>query len=70
MYLDNILVFSKHAANYKSYYKKVIRRLLDARLYLDARKCKFLVKRIKYLRIILTTKGLEIDPKKVKAILE
>jgi hypothetical protein len=37
-------------------------------MYLDASKCKFKVKRVKYLGLILTTKGLEIDLKKVATI--
>ena len=37
-------------------------------MYLDALKCKFKVKRVKYLGLILTTEGLEMDPKKVATI--
>ncbi|EFQ90000.1 hypothetical protein PTT_13522 [Pyrenophora teres f. teres 0-1] len=33
-------------------------------MYLDAAKCSFSTKRVKYLGLILTTDGLEMDPKK------
>ena len=43
-------------------------KLKAARLYLNLTKYKFKVKRIKYLRLILTTKDIKIDPTKLDTI--
>jgi hypothetical protein len=50
--------------------RKVIRKLGKNSLYLDIDKCKFTVKEVKYLRLILTTDSIKIDYAKVKTILE
>jgi hypothetical protein len=39
-------------------------------MFLDPTKCKFKTKKVKYLSLILTTEGLEIDPKKVAGVLK
>jgi hypothetical protein len=41
--------------------RKVITKLRDARLFMDINKCHFAVKKVKYLGLILTTKGIEMD---------
>jgi hypothetical protein len=69
-YLDNVLVYSEHEEEHEGQCHRVLTRLRDAGLYLDVTKCEFNVKRVKYLGMILTTEGLQMDPDKVKAILE
>lgn len=69
-YLDDVLVFSERAEDHEAHCLKVLEKLHEAGLYLDIKKCEFNVTRTKYLGIILTTEGLEMDPDKVKAILE
>jgi hypothetical protein len=39
-------------------------------MFLDPTKCKFKTKKVKYLGLILTTEGLEMDPKKFAGVLE
>jgi hypothetical protein len=41
--------------------RKVITKLRDAGLFIDINKCYFAVKKVKYLGLILTTKGIEMD---------
>jgi hypothetical protein len=41
--------------------RKVITKLRNARLFIDINKCYFVVKKVKYLGFILTTKEIEID---------
>jgi hypothetical protein len=49
----------------------VLKYLKNAGLQLDINKYKFKVKSIKYLRFIIeASKGVQMDPSKVKAILE
>ena len=45
-----------------------MQRLSDANLYVDIDKCRFAVQKVRYLGLIITTDGIEMDPAKVKAI--
>jgi hypothetical protein len=69
-YLDNVLIYSKRKEDHKKHVLKVLAKLQAANLYLDATKYKFKVKRVKYLGLILTTNGLEIDPAKISTVLK
>jgi hypothetical protein len=50
--------------------RKVITKLGDAGLFMDIDKCHFAVKKVKYLGLILTTEGIEMDRSKVQTILD
>ena len=50
--------------------KKYFTYLQETNLFINIKKCKFLVTRILFLGYILTPEGLEIDPEKVKVILD
>ena len=67
-YLDNVLIYSTKEKNYADHVLQVLKHLHKQRLQVDIDKCKFLTKKVKYFNIIVTTDGIEIDPKKVKAI--
>ncbi|OCK98236.1 uncharacterized protein K441DRAFT_544545, partial [Cenococcum geophilum 1.58] len=61
-YLDNILIYSNNP------FKHTKHCLRDIELYINLKKYKFLVIELKYLKLIITTKGICIDPKKVYII--
>lgn len=67
-YLDDILIYSDSEEEHVEHVKKVLNKLREAGLYLDINKCEFHVKRVKYLGLIITTEGIEMDQKKVDAI--
>ena len=67
-YLDNILIYLNNKLKHQVYVKKVLERLRNIGLQVNIKKCKFKVKRIKYLRFIISIKGIKVNPKKAKAI--
>ena len=67
-YLDDILIYSKDPLTHIEHVKKVLTRLREAGLYADIKKSEFHVTRTKYLGYILTTTGIEVDPKKVEPL--
>jgi len=69
-YLDDILIYSDDPSKYTEHVRKVLQRLRDAGLYINLKKCEFLVIEVKYLRLIITIKGVRMDPKKVCIIME
>ena len=66
-YLDNVLIYTKDK-NHASHVLQVLKRLHKRELQVDINKCKFNTTRVKYLGMIVTTEGIEIDTKKIEAI--
>ena len=70
-YLDNIFIYTKSTLKeHIQEVKKVFKALQEADIRLRPDKCKFHVKTVKFLGSIITTNGIQIDNKKVKAIRE
>ena len=67
-YLDNILIYSKKSKNHAGQVLQVLKHLHERGIQIDIDKCKFLTKQVKYLGMIVTTKGIEINKKKMEAI--
>ena len=68
-YLDDILIYSKTRKEHREHVRQVVVRLRDAGLQIDINKCEFETTRTKYLGLIITPDGIEMDPAKVDAIL-
>jgi hypothetical protein len=67
-YLDDVLVFSKTKHEHRGHVREVVQRLHEAGLQIDIGKCEFEVTSTKYLGIIVTPTGIEMDPEKVRTI--
>ena len=69
-YVDDILVKSLNALDHLSHLEEVFNRLAKYHLMLNPKKCVFGVTSEKILGFIVSRCGIEIDPKKVKAIMD
>lgn len=67
-YLDDILIYSKDPLEHVKHVREVLKRLIDAGLQVDIEKCDFHTKKTKYLGLIVTPGGIEMDPEKVSAV--
>src|SRR5438034_9130817 len=70
VYLNDILIYSENKKNHKKHVKEVLKRLQEKNLYLKSEKYKFHKQQVKYLEHIITTKKLEMNLKKIKAVIE
>ena len=70
VYVDDIIVMSKTEEEHLVNLRKLFERLRKYQLRLNPAKCTFGVKSGKLLGFIVSQKGIEVDPEKVKAILE
>ena len=68
IYLDDIIVFSKTPKEHIKRLRGVFTKLVAAGLKLKPKKCEFFKSRIAYLGHIVSSKGIETDPKKVEAV--
>ena len=70
VYVDDMIAKSKAEEEHIVNLQKLFERLRKYRLRLNPAKCTFGVKSKKLLRFVVSQKGIEVDPDKVKAILE
>jgi RNase H-like domain found in reverse transcriptase/Reverse transcriptase (RNA-dependent DNA polymerase) len=68
--MDDILIYSQNAEEHEKHVKQVFQRLREAGLQVDLKKSEFSVTWTKFLGLIVTTKGIEMDPEKIKVIRE
>ena len=70
IYLDDTLIFSKTLEDHMMHIWKVFEKLKEENLLINLKKCSFVKKELVYLGFVVSSEGLKMDPKKVKAILE
>ena len=70
VYLDDIFIFSKTLEEHLIHIQKVFDKLREEKLLINLKKCSFVKKELVYLGYVVSSEGLKMDLKKVKAILE
>ena len=70
VYVDDMIVKSKDRGSHIVNLKKFFERIKEYRLILNPQKCTFGVTTKKLLNFLVIDKGIEVDPSKIKAILE
>jgi hypothetical protein len=68
VYLDDIVIYSQNREDHQKHIYDVLQILRDNKLYCKPEKCHFYQEEIKYLGYIITSKGVRMDPSKVKAV--
>ena len=69
-YLDDILIYSDTLEEDKKHVRKVLVKSREAKLFLQPEKCEFHTKRTKYLGLIITPGGIEMDPTKIETVVK
>jgi len=68
LYLDDILVFDKNEEDHKKHVSMVLKKLEDAKLIVNMKKCKFNQRELTFLGYHVSSKGVLPSSKKVDAI--
>lgn len=68
VYLDDILVYSSSEEEHQRHLDEVLSRLEKAQLYARAEKCAFFQERVKFLGHVVSSKGVELDDKKLDVV--
>jgi hypothetical protein len=68
VFIDDVLIYSKSREDHEHHLRIVLERLRAHQLYAKLNKCEFWLEKIAFLRHILTTKGIKVDPSKVEAV--
>jgi hypothetical protein len=67
-YLDDVLIDSDSQEAHVGHVKWIMQRLLEAELYLKLEKWEFHMETARYLGLIISTKGIEMDDDKVETV--
>ena len=67
-YLDDLLIYSNPVEEHEEHVKWIMEQLLEAGLYLKPEKCEFHKETVKYLGLIISTKGVSMDPDKTDTV--
>ncbi|KAK7592997.1 hypothetical protein V9T40_007749 [Parthenolecanium corni] len=70
VYLDDVIIFSKTAAEHVEHVKRILERLRIFRLVAHPEKCVFGVKKMPYLGRLLSADGVETQPQSIQAIIQ
>ena len=69
VYLDNIIIYLNSKKEYKEYIEQVLNRLYKENMPVIIEKCEFHTKKTNFIGFIIKLKQINIDLKKVKAII-
>ena len=67
-YLDDILIYSEDLKTHKEHVRTVLQCLQKADLQADITKCEFHITETQYLGLIITNKGIRMNPNKISTI--
>ena len=70
IYIDDIIIFSKSVDEHLDHLEEVFRRLRDANVKLNPKKCSFVKQRVEYLGHVVTLEGISPNPDKVRVVQE
>jgi molecular chaperone DnaK (HSP70) len=69
-YVDNILIFSENPAKHHEHVIQMLEKLKSAGLQANIKKSEFSVTKTKFLKYIISTEGIAVDPDKISAIMK
>ena len=70
MFIDDILVYSKDREDHDTHLQVVLETLRKEQLYAKLSKCEFWLRKVSFLRHIVSEKGIPVVPKKIDVIIK
>ena len=68
IYFDDILIFFKNRIIYVNHVKRVLRRQKKFDLYVNLKKCEFFVKKVEYLKFIVSVDDIKMNQRRINII--
>ena len=70
VYFDDILIYSKTKAAHYKHMREVLAMFQANELYINMKKCIFLIDKLLFLRYVVSVDGIHVDEDKVRAVRE
>ena len=69
VFVDDILIYSKSEEDHEGHLRVVLQTLREHQLYAKFSKCEFWLTEVRFLRHVVSTSGVFVDPEKVEAVM-
>ena len=70
VYFDDILIYSRFCEDHEEHLKQVMRTVKAEKFYINLKKCSFMIPSVVFLGFVVSSKGVETDLEKIKAIVD
>nr|GFB01804.1 putative reverse transcriptase domain-containing protein [Tanacetum cinerariifolium] len=68
VFIDDILVYSKSKQEHEEHLKLILKLLKKEELYSKFSKCEFYIPKVQFLKYVIDSKGIHVDPAKIEFI--
>ncbi|GKA97729.1 putative reverse transcriptase domain-containing protein [Tanacetum coccineum] len=68
VFIDDILIYSKNKEEHEGHLKLILELLKKEELYAKFSKCEFWIPKVQFLRHVIDSKGIHVDPLKIESI--
>jgi len=69
-FINNVMVGTESEEGYNELIEEILKRMGDDDLYMKPEKCKWKVREIDFLRVVIEPDGIKIEKEKIKVILD
>ncbi|GJX97811.1 putative reverse transcriptase domain-containing protein [Tanacetum coccineum] len=68
VFIDDILIYSKDEREHEEHLKAILELLKKEKLYAKFSKCEFWIPKVQFLRHVIDSRGIHVDPAKIESI--
>ncbi|GJT51762.1 putative reverse transcriptase domain-containing protein [Tanacetum coccineum] len=68
VFIDDILIYSRNKEEHKEHLKLILELFKKEELYVKFSKCEFWIPKVQFLRHVIDSKGIHVDPAKIESI--
>ncbi|GKA03925.1 putative reverse transcriptase domain-containing protein [Tanacetum coccineum] len=68
VFIDDILIYSRNEKEHEAHLKTILELLKKEELYAKFSKCEFWINTVKFLRHVIDSSGIHVDPAKIEAV--
>ena len=69
-FINNIIIGTEGKKEHNKLVEEVVKRLVENNLYVKLEKCKWKVKKVGFLRVVIELEGIKIEEEKIKDVLD